>query len=99
MLNTRGGQVIFGVTKDGAVVGQETTDQTVEKVASEVKRIDPPGSFEIERIRLDGTSREAIVVTVSRSHRRPHSFKHVGYKRVGNTTSELARDEYNQLVF
>jgi len=77
MLNTRGGRVLFGVDSDGRVVGQEASDRTVEKVSAEARRIDPPASCAIERIPLDDPTLEVIAVTVSRSHRRPHSFKNV----------------------
>lgn len=99
MLNTRGGRVLFGVNSDGRVIGQEASDRTVEKVSAEVRRIDPPASCDVERVPLDAPALEVIAVTVSRSHRRPHTFKSVAYKRVGNTTTELTRDEYNQIVF
>ena len=63
MLNTRGGRVIFGVTKEGDLQGQETSDKTIEDVVAELSRIDPPAALEVDRVPLDGNA-EAIVVAV-----------------------------------
>ena len=99
MLNTRGGRVLFGIEPNGTIVGQTASDRTIEKVAGAVGRIDPAASPEIERILLADGAREVIGVTVGRSHRRPHTYKGTAYKRVGNTTVALTRDEYNQMLF
>lgn len=42
MLNNRGGRVIFGVERYGRISGQIVADQTVEEVALELGRIEPP---------------------------------------------------------
>ena len=34
MLNHRGGHVLFGVTKEGDVVGQQVSDRTMEEVSA-----------------------------------------------------------------
>lgn len=98
MLNHRGGRVMFGVAPDGDVVGQEVSDRTIERLAGDLADIDPPPSPEIERIPVDD-GKEAVVVTVSSSHRRPHTYKGVAYKREGTTTRRLSRDESNQMLF
>ena len=52
MLNQRGGQVVFGITPEGVVVGQDVGDRTLEELSAEIQRIDPPTFPEIERIRV-----------------------------------------------
>lgn len=99
MLNTRGGRVLFGVDAEGRIVGQDTSDQTLEKVAAEIARIDPAASAEVDRVPVGDAGREAITITVRRSHRRPHAYKGTAYKRVGSTTVALGREEYNQMLF
>ena len=42
MLNQRGGHVLFGVTPEGAPVGQQVSERTIEEVSAELGRIDPP---------------------------------------------------------
>ncbi len=97
MLNHRGGRVIFGVRDDGHVVGQTVSDATLRDVAQAVGRIDPPVQPEIQTVAV-AEGRQVIVLTVSRGHNRPHAYDGRAYKRVGNTTSELGRDEYNRLL-
>ena len=40
MLNQRGGHVLFGVTPEGNVVGQQVAERTIEEVSAEIQRID-----------------------------------------------------------
>ncbi len=99
MLNTRGGRVIFGITPEGEVRGQQTSDRTIEEVAAELARIEPTASPEIDRVQVGAGDAEAIVAAVSRSHRRPHTYRGTAYRRVGNTTVSLSQEQYNQIVF
>ena len=41
MLNQRGGYVLFGVTPEGTVVGQQVGEHTIEKMSAEIQRIEP----------------------------------------------------------
>ncbi len=42
MLNGRGGRVLFGVTPDGKVVGQQVGEQTIHKLAQDInQKFDP----------------------------------------------------------
>ncbi len=54
MLNQSGGQVLFGVSPGGDVVGQQVSERTIEEISAEVQRIDPPAFPEIERIHVAG---------------------------------------------
>ena len=49
-LNQNGGQVLFGVTQAGVVVGQQVGERTVEELSAELRRIDPPAFPTVERI-------------------------------------------------
>ncbi len=98
MLNQRGGYVLFGVTLNGDVVGQQVSDRTIEGVSGEIQRIDPPSFPEIERVPIEG-DREVVVVRVSRGSSRPYVYRGIAYRRVGNTTLALSADEYNRMLF
>ena len=98
MLNHRGGRVLFGVTPEGHVIGQQLSDDTVKKVSTEIQRIDPPVLPTIERIPLD-TGLEVLMVSVSQGHMKPYTYKDTAYYRVGSTTLTMSRDEYNQVLF
>jgi len=98
MLNNRGGRVLFGVTPDGRVTGQQVSDHTIEEVSEEIRRIDPPAFPSIDRVPIaDG--REVLVVSVHQGPVRPYSYKGVSYRRVGNTSPAMSRDEYNRMLF
>lgn len=97
MLNQRGGHVLFGVAPDGRVAGQQASEGTLEDVSAELRRIDPPASPEIERVRL-GDHREVIAIHVNRGPSAPYRYRGTAYRRVGNTTQTLPAEEYNRIL-
>lgn len=97
MLNHRGGRVLFGVTADGDLNGQDVTDQTVEDIAQEIKEIDPPVFPTIDRVALSN-GREILIVTVTQGPVRPYTYRERPYRRVGNTSPQMSRDEYNRML-
>ena len=61
-----GGFVLFGVTDKGEIVGQQVATSTLEDVANELRRIEPPIFPGIESVALTGgNSVIALRVTVS----------------------------------
>lgn len=98
MLNHRGGQVLFGVTPEGRVVGQRVGERTVERVSDDLARIEPPMSPTIERVPVS-EDREVVVVSVSRGAARPYQYRGKAYRRVGNTTRAMDVEEYNRVLF
>lgn len=97
MLNHRGGRVLFGVDAGGAVVGQQVSDRTIEEVAQEIQSLDPPAFPSIERVPVED-GREVLVVTVTQGQSSPYTYKGAAYRRVGNTSPEMSRDEYNRML-
>lgn len=97
MANHRGGRVLFGVTPDGTVRGQQVSDRTIEEVAEELREISPPIFPTIERVDV-GEGREVLAVSVSQGPVRPYMYRGRAYRRVGNTSPELSSDEYNRLL-
>ncbi|MYB57663.1 MAG: AAA family ATPase [Gemmatimonadetes bacterium] len=98
MLNQDGGQVLFGVTPEGNVVGQQVSERTIEGLSNELQRIDPPAFPTVERV-LTAGNREVLVVRVSQGTARPYAYRGTTYRRVGNTTVAMSADEYNQMLF
>lgn len=98
MANQRGGRVLFGVDPHGRVVGQAVSDKTIEDIAGELAQVEPPVSPEIDRIRVDGSDHEVIVVSVGRSHARPHTYKGEAFRRTGNTTTRLSPQQYREML-
>ncbi len=97
MLNNRGGRVLFGVEADGRVLGQHVSERTIEEVAQEIQELDPPAFPTIDRVDV-GDGREVIVLTVARGPVGPYSHRGQAYRRVGNTSPEMSRDEYNRML-
>jgi ATP-dependent DNA helicase RecG len=97
MLNHRGGRVVFGVGPGVGLSGQQVSDHTIEEVAQEIKAIDPPVFPTIERVEVR-SGREVLVVTVSQGPVRPYTYKGIAYRRVGNTSPAMSRDEYNRML-
>ena len=98
MLNQRGGRVLFGVTPEGSVTGQQVSERTIEQLSDELHRIDPPAFPEIERVRVSA-GREVIAVHVGRGTSPPYRYRGASYLRVGNTTRIMSSDEYNRMLF
>lgn len=52
LLNGLGGFVIFGVSDKGETIGQQVTAKTLEDIALELRRIEPPAFPEIETVNI-----------------------------------------------
>ena len=50
-----GGKVVFGVTDDGAVVGQDFAERTLEDIANESRKLEPKAEVTTTRRGLPGT--------------------------------------------
>ena len=98
MLNQRGGHVLFGVTPEGAVVGQQVSEATIEKVSAEIQRIEPRIFPSIERVSVEGRN-QVIVVVAQPGSGKPYTYRRTAYRRIGNTTLEMSAEEYNRVLF
>ena len=95
MLNGRGGFVLFGVREGGHIEGQQVSARTTEQIAQEVRRLDPPAFPEIEVVPLD-SGRSVIILRVSGSNTGTYMYDGRPYIRVGATTSQMPRGEYER---
>ena len=98
MLNQHGGHVLFGVTPEGSVVGQQVSERTIEELSDEIQRINPPVFPEIERVQISA-ARQVVAVHVGRGASPPYRYRGASYRRVGNTTRVMSSDEYNRMLF
>ena len=97
-LNQSGGQVLFGVTPTGDVVGQQVGEHTIEQLSAELQRVDPPAFPAVARVHLD-SDREVVVVSTGQGMSRPYTYRGTAYRRVGSTTLAMSSDEYNRMLF
>jgi ATP-dependent DNA helicase RecG len=97
MLNHRGGRVIFGIEPSGRVTGQTVADQSLQDISGEIQLIEPPVFPVIHRIDVE-VGKQLIVVEVAPGTAQPYTYKGAAYKRVGNTSLTLSREEYNRVL-
>lgn len=95
--NAQGGQLLFGVTPSGKIIGQRVSDHTLEELAHEFQNFDPPLFPEIERIPVTD-AQEVISLRVEIPMLRPVSFRGVPYERALNTTRVMPRASYQRLM-
>jgi len=94
MLNGLGGFVLFGVTDKGEVVGQLVAANTLEDIAAELRRIEPPAFPDIETVNL-GKDVSVIVLNVPGGGG-PYTYDGRPYLRHGPTTVIMPRHEYER---
>lgn len=96
-LNGRGGQIFFGVADDASIVGQQVGNNTIDDIARELQEIEPPACPAIEQVPI-GSDKAVIVVSIQQGQNRPYTHRRRAYKRIGNTTYELTKTEYDQML-
>ncbi|MBW2020997.1 MAG: putative DNA binding domain-containing protein [Deltaproteobacteria bacterium] len=94
MLNGLGGFVLFGVTNGGEILGQQISNRTIEDIARELRRIEPPAFPDIETITVK-EDRAVIAVRVPGGGG-PYTYDGRPYFRNGPTTAIMPRDEYER---
>jgi ATP-dependent DNA helicase RecG len=88
ILNTgSAGVLLFGVTDQGEVRGQEIGAQTMERVANATRRIEPMVDLSVSIAEL-ANGKSAIAVRLPSSVR-THSFDGIHYQRLGKSTSRM----------
>lgn len=98
-LNQRsGGMVLFGVTPDGHVVGQQVGQDTLEDLSATFQHIEPSTYPNIDHVPVKG-GLEVIVVSTREGALRPYTYKGKAYRRVGSTTLAMSAEESNRVLF
>jgi ATP-dependent DNA helicase RecG len=96
MLNGSGGFVLFGVSDKGEICGQDYSSRTMEIIASELRRIEPPAFPDISTLPLD-KDRMVIVLTVAGGGG-PFTYDGRPYLKQGPTTVVMPREEYERRI-
>jgi ATP-dependent DNA helicase RecG len=96
LLNGLGGFVIFGVTDQGEMVGQQTGSKTLEDIISEIKRIEPPAFPDIETVAL--SNQNALIVIRVPGKLGTYMYDNRAYIRYGSTTQIMPREECERRV-
>lgn len=96
MLNGSGGHVLFGVTNQGEIVGQQVAATTLEDLANEFRKIEPQVTPTLETVEI-GNGKAVIVVTAPGGDG-PYMFDGRAYTRSGATTQRMAKNTYENLL-
>ncbi len=96
MLNGLGGFVLFGVTDRGEIVGQQVSGKTLEEVASELRRIEPPAFPDIETVSMRGD--QAVVLLRVPGGGGPYTYDGRAYVRHGPSTHRMPQSRYERML-
>ncbi|MGB3218419.1 MAG: helix-turn-helix domain-containing protein [Anaerolineae bacterium] len=97
LANTRGGLVLIGIGPDGRVVGVDVGQVTGERVANRITGNTDPAIYpSVQVVEVGG--RKVFAITVAESDNKPHLAAGRAFKRVGATTVQMRRDEYERLL-
>lgn len=94
-LNEKGGEVLFGVTSSGRVVGQMVADSTLRDVARELAKLEPPANIAQTRVRIADVM-EVLVLGAGAHGDSPYTYNGRPYRRVGTTTSVMPQALYQE---
>ena len=95
--NHKGGYLFFGVQDDGAILGQQVSDDTLKNIANAVKlNTDPKLYPAIEKVDIEG--KICVLVTIEESPLKPHLAYGRAYIRVGTSNQKLDRERYEYLL-
>lgn len=97
LLNGLGGFVFFGVSDKGEIIGQQVTAKTLEDIAHELRRIEPPVFPKIETISI-GNNRVIIAISITGKKMGTYCYDGRPYVRHGPTTQIMPREEYEKHV-
>jgi ATP-dependent DNA helicase RecG len=95
MLNGTGGHVLFGVTDDRDIVGQEVSDSTRQDIAHELGQIEPQVVLDPGIVPIEG-DRAVIVISVPGDRTGPYTYDGRPYVRQGPTTRQMDQDTYER---
>ena len=98
-LNGTGGTVLFGVTDNGEIVGQEVSDKTKREIAEAINRLEPTAAVCISYVPLQDSEKKVIAFHVEDArHNRPFCYKSRPYMRVESATTTMPQTSYNELL-
>ena len=97
LANTRGGLVLIGVGPKGEVIGVDVGQVTGERVANRITGATDPVIYPSVQI-MEVAGSKVFVITVPESDNKPHLAFGRAFKRVGATTVQMRRNEYERLL-
>ena len=98
-LNGEGGTVLFGVSDNGKIIGQEVSDKTKREIAEAIGRLEPTATVQVSYVPLPDGEKRIITLHVEDARmERPFTYKSRPYMRVESTTVAMPQQKYNELL-
>jgi Predicted transcriptional regulator containing an HTH domain and an uncharacterized domain shared with the mammalian protein Schlafen len=98
-LNSKGGNVLFGVTNSGKINGQDVSDKTKREIAVAMQQIEPAAIINISYIPVPDNGKFVITFCAEEQRFvRPFTYKGRPYQRIESVTSTMNRETYNKLL-
>ena len=95
--NTEGGRLFVGISKDGKAVGVSIGKDTIENLVNRVAQHTEPKIHPRVTVTKSG-DKEIIVIDVKESHDKLVLANGRPYIRVGKSTRQMGKDEYERLI-
>ena len=98
-LNGTGGTLLFGVTDNGKIIGQEVADSTKRNIAEAINRLEPVAEVQVSYITVPDSEKCIITLHVEEARfERPFCYKGRAYMRVESVTTTMPQTVYNDLL-
>jgi len=96
MLNCAGGFLLFGIDDKGNIKGQQVSSKTLEIIAGEIRRIEPPAYPDIETVPLNDNLK--VIVLRVPGGGGPYTYDGRPYIRNGSSTAVMPQYQYEKLL-
>ena len=98
-LNGDGGTVLFGVTDEGKIIGQDIAGKTKETIGEAISRFGPSANIRIFYVPMPDSEKKVIALHVESSKMEcPFCYRGRPYMRFQNVTTVMPQDKYRQLL-
>ena len=98
-LNGNGGTLLFGITDNGKIIGQDISDKTRRDIAAALLKFEPIPELSTSFVRTQQANRYTIAIEVKgQQYARPFMYKGRAYHRIDSVTSVMSQMAYNDLL-
>lgn len=96
-LNHKGGIIYFGVEKNGKIIGQTISDQTLRSISQKIRqRIKTEASPGIKALEIE--EKRIIEVIIKEGDNKPYYLDGIAYKRVGTENVVVPPEELERII-
>lgn len=96
--NHKGGTLIFGIDDKGKIVGQEVSNNTIEKVTSQILNLITPKIYPLITT-IKNEDKSLLLIELDNNSEKPYFYKGKAYKRVGTSNSFLSSYEIEKYIY